>query len=131
MTERLDTLALWHHLVETRTVADLEAILADDVVFHSPIVHTPQVGKALTQLYLTAALHVLAGPDFRYVREVVGPRDAALEFETELQGIYINGIDLIRWNEQGRIVDVKVMLRPLKAVNLIHQRMAEFLQQPR
>jgi hypothetical protein len=71
---------------------------------------------------------VFPGPQFRYVREIVGDSDAMLEFETELDGIAINGVDIIRWNEAGQIVEFKVMLRPLKAINLVHQKMAAMLQ---
>lgn len=124
----IDTIAAWHELVRRRSSDGLAALLDDEVVFHSPIVHTPQVGKALTTMYLTAALHVIANDSFRYVREVVGPRDAALEFQVEIDGISVNGIDLIRWNDAGRIVDFKVMVRPLKAVNLLHARMREMLE---
>ena len=124
----LDTIAAWHDLVRRRSAAGLDALLSDDVVFHSPIVHTPQVGKALTTIYLTAALHVIANDTFRYVREVVGPSDAALEFQAEVDGISVNGVDLIRWDEAGRIVDFKVMVRPLKAVNLLHTQMRAMLE---
>ena len=125
---RIDTIAAWHDLVRRRSANGLDALLADDVVFHSPIVHTPQVGKAVTTMYLTAALHVLANDTFRYVREVVGARDAALEFQVDVDGIVVNGIDLIRWDETGRIVDFKVMVRPLKAVNLLHAQMRAMLE---
>lgn len=118
----------WHKAVEARNPAMLDALLADDVVFHSPVVHTPQRGKAITTLYLTAAMQVLGGPGFRYLREVIGERDAVLEFEVEIDGISVNGVDMIRWNDEGRIVDFKVMVRPLKAVNLLHQRMAAMLE---
>ncbi len=120
----IDTLAVWHRLVERRDAAGLDALLSEKVVFHSPILHTPQVGKDLTKFYLTAAMAVIGNDAFRYVREVVGERDAALEFATEVEGIVINGVDLISWDETGQITDFKVMLRPLKAVNLIHQKMA-------
>jgi hypothetical protein len=80
-------------------------------VFHSPVVHTPQVGKALTRLYLMGAFHVRFNDTFRYLREIVAEREAALEFMVEIEGISVNGIDLIRWREDGRIVDFKVMLR--------------------
>jgi len=79
-------------------------------------------------MYLTAAFHVFFNPTFRYVREIVGASDAMLEFETEIDGILVNGVDVIRWNDAGQIVDFKVMLRPLKAINLIHQKMAAVLQ---
>ncbi|HUO80350.1 MAG TPA: nuclear transport factor 2 family protein [Steroidobacteraceae bacterium] len=122
-----DALRSWHRIVATRDAGGLAALLADEVVFHSPVVHTPQAGKAITARYLAAALAVLGNPTFRYVREVAGERDAVLEFEVEIDGLSVNGVDLIRWNEAGRIVDFKVMLRPLKAVNLIHQKMAAML----
>ena len=105
-----------------------DALLADEAVFHSPVVHTPQVGKPITKKYLAAAFHVFFNESFRYVRELRGDRDAVLEFEVELDGITVNGVDMIKWNDAGKITEFKVMLRPLKAVNLIHQKMAEMLQ---
>jgi hypothetical protein len=94
----IDPLALWHRIVQSRQPRELEALLADDVVFHSPVVHTPQLGKAITTQYLAAALRVF-------------------------------GEDMLRWDDAGRVVEFKVMLRPLKAVNLIHQKMAAMLQE--
>jgi len=79
-------------------------------------------------MYLSAAFRVFFNPTFRYVREIVGASDAMLEFETEIDGILVNGVDIIRWNDAGQIVDFKVMVRPLKAINLIHQKMAAMLQ---
>jgi hypothetical protein len=124
----MSALHTWHEVARTRNVAGLDALLADEVVFHSPVVHTPQVGKQLTRLYLAAAFQVFFNESFRYVREIVGPRDAALEFQVEIDGIAVNGIDLIKWNDADRIVEFKVMIRPLKAINLIHQKMAALLQ---
>ena len=121
----LDT---WHELVQTRNAKGLRDLLADDVVFHSPVVHTPQAGKAVTTQYLAAAFQVFFNASFRYVRELVGPHDAVLEFQVEIEGITVNGVDMIRWNDEGRITDFKVMIRPLKAINLIHQKMAAMLQ---
>jgi hypothetical protein len=118
----------WHRLVRTRDIGGLDGLLAEDAVFHSPIVHSPQRGRALVAWYLGAAFHVFFNDSFRYVREVAGERDAVLEFETEIDGIVVNGVDMIRWNDAGRIVDFKVMLRPLKAINLIHAKMAEMLK---
>ena len=77
-------LARWHELVRTRNTRELGALLAEDVVFHSPVVHTPQVGRAVTVQYLSAAFHVFFNPSFRYVREIVGPEDVALEFQVEM-----------------------------------------------
>ena len=121
-------IAAWHRIVGSRSVDALGTWLADDAVFHSPVVHTPQRGKALVAWYLTAALQVLGNERFRYVREIVGPHDALLEFETELDGVIVNGVDLIRWNAAGRVVDFKVMVRPLKAIQAVHQRMAAMLE---
>ena len=122
-----DPIKTWHRIVDGRDVQGLDALLADDAVFHSPVVHTPQVGKPITKKYLTAAFHVFFNDSFRYVRELQGDRDAVLEFEVKLDGITVNGVDMIKWNDAGKITEFKVMLRPLKAVNLIHQKMAEIL----
>ena len=124
----IPTLQTWHELVRTRNARGLASLLADDVVFFSPVVHTPQVGRAVTLLYLSAAFKVFFSESFRYVREITGPRDAVLEFQVQIDGIDVNGVDMIKWNEQGQIVEFKVMIRPLKAINLIHQKMAAMLQ---
>jgi hypothetical protein len=122
------TVATWHRLVADRNTKGLASLLADDIVFHSPIVHTPQVGKALATQYLTAAAQVFSNASFRYVRELAAARDAVLEFQAEIDGVLVNGVDMIRWDDAGKIVEFKVMLRPLKAINLIHQKMAAMLQ---
>ncbi len=122
------TITAWHEVARTRDVARLDALLADDAVFHSPVVHKPQAGRVLTRMYLAAAFEVFFNDSFRYVREIVGTHDAVLEFQVEIDGIEVNGIDMIRWNEEGRIVDFKVMIRPLKAIDVVHRRMAAMLQ---
>lgn len=124
-----ETLRTWHRAIEERNVGALDLLIAEDCVFHSPVVHTPQRGKALTKMYLSAAFMVLANDTFTYVREVVGESDAVLEFTVEVQGIHVNGVDMIRWNADGQIVDFKVMLRPLKAINLLHGLMRQMLEQ--
>jgi len=124
-----DTVKSWHAMLEARDVSRLDDLLADDVVFHSPVVHTPQRGKAITTLYLTAAYQVLFGSGFRYVREVIGDSDAILEFVSVIDGIHVNGVDMMHWNAEGKIDDFKVMVRPLKAVNLLHALMAGMLEQ--
>ena len=121
-------LETWHRLVRDHDPSGLPDLLAEDAVFYSPVVHTPQRGRTLTAGYLTAAFQVFFNPTFRYVREIVGASDAMLEFETEIDGIMVNGADIIKWNQAGQIVEFKVMIRPLKAINLIHQRMAAMLQ---
>lgn len=121
-------LETWRQLVASKDASGVDALLADDVVFHSPIVDTPQSGKEVTRQYLAAAFAVFSGASFRYVREVVGERDAMLEFLAEIDGVLVNGVDMIRWNDEGRIVDFKVMLRPLKAAKVMHQKVAAALQ---
>lgn len=125
---KIDTLAQWHRLVAEHDMAGVDALLADDAVFHSPVVHTPQVGKPITAKYLKAAFNVFFNDSFRYVNETTGERSAVLEFTVDIDGIKVNGVDMISWNEDGRIVEFKVMLRPLKAVNMIHQKMGAMLQ---
>ena len=123
-----DTIAAWHKIIEDRDAKGLDGLLADNVVFHSPIVHTPQAGKPITMLYLAAALQVLNNDTFTYLREVVQGNNAVLEFQTVIDGISINGVDMIAWGADGRITDIKVMLRPLKAINLVHGMMGDMLK---
>jgi hypothetical protein len=136
----------WHEVVRKMSSEALDEILAEDVVFQSPIVHKPQEGRALTKLYLMAAFNVMPGDaakadrakdsaakknPFKYVREVVGERDAVLEFMTEIDGIVVNGVDMISWNDEGKIIDFKVMIRPLKAIQKVHGQMASMLESMR
>lgn len=106
----------------------LAEILAEDVVFHSPVVHTPQRGRPIVTAYLAAAGQVLGGDGFRYVRQLVDGNHALLEFETELDGIHVNGIDLISVDGDGQINEFKVMIRPLKAVNKVWELMSAQLE---
>jgi hypothetical protein len=124
----ISTVSAWHDLVRSRNAKGLDGLLAENAVFYSPVVHTPQIGKAITAQYLSAAFHVFFNESFRYVRELAGANDAALEFEVEIEGVLVNGIDLLKWNEEGKIIEFKVLIRPLKAINLIHQKMAAMLQ---
>ena len=121
-------LQAWHALVAERSMKGLNALLADDVVFYSPVVHTPQAGKPITAQYLYAAFNVFFNDSFRYVRETIGADHAILEFEVQIEGIQVNGIDMITWNADGKITAFKVMVRPLKAIQLIHQQMAAMLE---
>ncbi|MEQ5788139.1 nuclear transport factor 2 family protein [Erythrobacter sp. NFXS35] len=109
----------------------LSALLADDAVFHSPVVHTPQVGKPVVLAYLAAAAQVLGNDAFRYVRELVDGDEVMLEFVTAIDGIAINGVDIIRFDENGKISDFKVMVRPLKAINKVWDVMAAQLEAPK
>jgi ketosteroid isomerase-like protein len=117
----------WHAMVSAGDPTGLDALLADDAVFVSPVVHAPQRGKAMTKAYLSAAFSVFFNSSFRYIREIVGASDAMLEFETEIDELVVNGVDIIKWNRAGEIIEFKVMIRPLKAVNLVHERMAAML----
>jgi len=120
-------LETWHRLVRTNDASGLRDLVAEDAIFHSPVVHTAQPGRKLTVMYLSAAFKVFFNPSFRYVREIVGTHDAMLEFETEIDGILVNGVDIIKWNDADQIVEFKVMIRPLKGMQVIHQKMGEML----
>jgi len=121
--------AAWHAYMNSGgDAALLSAQVADDAVFHSPVVHSPQEGKAKVMLYLLSAAKVLGNESFTYVREIIDGNDALLEFTSVIDGIHINGIDLIRFNDEGKIIDFKVMVRPVKAVNKLWEMMAAQLQ---
>ena len=136
----------WHQHLRGELAGGLDGLLADDVVFYSPIVYTPQKGKAITKLYLEAAAATLPGdapatttsqgPDqgqregrgFRYTKQVLSGDTAVLEFETTVEGKYVNGVDIIRCDGDGRIVELRVMIRPLQAVNVVHEQMRAMLE---
>lgn len=118
-----ETIAAWHGLVAAKDPALLDALLADDCVFRSPAVHTPQEGKEVTTQYLTAALAVL-GPTLRYRREWYADDSAVLQFEAELDGLTVDGIDMITWDEDGQITEFAVMVRPVKALHKLMELMA-------
>lgn len=124
----MNNTATWHQMIETRNVAMLEQLLADDAVFHSPVMHSPQAGKKLVQRYLTAAFSVLLNDSFRYSREVIDDTNSILEFELELSGVKVNGVDMIKWDSNGQIVEFKVMLRPLKGIQQVQQEMSAMLE---
>ncbi|MBJ7358208.1 nuclear transport factor 2 family protein [Nocardioides sp.] len=120
-------LAAWHAVAEARDPAGLDALLHDDCVFRSPAVHTPQEGKELTTAYLSAAIVVL-GPTLSYRHEWYDASSAVLEFEAELDGLTIHGIDMMRWDEDGRLTEFTVMVRPFKALQKVMEKMvAELL----
>lgn len=122
-------LARWHSVLENGSKPEeLAAIIREDAVFHSPVVHTPQQGRAIMVAYLSAAGQTLGNDSFTYVRELVDGDNAMLEFTTEMDGIHVNGVDLIRFDEEGMIKDFKVMVRPLKAVNKVWEQMAAMLE---
>jgi hypothetical protein len=128
----------WHAFI--RGQGSLDDLLHDDVVFYSPIVFTPQEGKAITTMYLQAAGQTLPGGSgtgsadgngagaFRYTKQVLADDTAVLEFETTVEGKYVNGVDIIRCDDDGKIVEFRVMIRPLQAINLVHRQMAAMLE---
>lgn len=109
-------------------IDELEALLADDAVFYSPAVFSPQQGRAKTLAYLTAAAKLFGDSDFRYVGQWYADRSAVLEFVADVDGIHVNGVDMIHWNDDEKIIEVKVMLRPLKALQAVIPKMAGLLQ---
>jgi len=124
----MNTMQIWHEIVQNQSLERLDEILAHNCVFYSPVVHTPQQGRELTKLYLSGALMVF-NDSFRYVKQVVSAEHAVLEFECKVDGILINGVDIITLNAEGKIEEFKVMVRPLKAMNLLHAKMGDMLEQ--
>ena len=134
----------WHRHLKGELPGGLDTLLADDVVFYSPIVFTPQKGKDITKLYLNAAAGSLGGdadPEekssrgsggdetkFRYTKKILSGNEAMLEFETSVGGKFVNGVDIITCNDEGKIIEFRVMIRPLQAVNLVHKQMAAMLE---
>ena len=118
----------WHAYVRSGDRAALHDLLDPEATFDSPVVHTTQRGRAIAEAYLHAAASVLGGPSFRYIGEWANATGAVLEFETEIDDVTINGVDIIQLTDDGqRIASFKVMIRPLKAVNLVHSLMGEML----
>ncbi|MDT5090897.1 MAG: hypothetical protein QOH60_260 [Mycobacterium sp.] len=117
----------WIDMIDNHSVEGLDALLADDAVFYSPAIFAPQEGRAKTAMYLTAAAELLGNKHFRYVGQWFGEDSAVLEFVTDLDGVQVNGVDMIQWNDDGKIVEFKVMLRPFKAMQTVMAKMAELL----
>ena len=131
----------WHAYLRGELPGGLDDLLDDDVIFYSPIVFTPQRGRQITSLYLQAAGQTFDGHHsradseaadqsgrFHYTKTVLGDDTAVLEFETTMEGKYVNGVDIIRCNDEGRIIEFRVMIRPLQAVNLVHRQMEAMLE---
>lgn len=121
------TLARWHQLVESQDHGAIAELLREDCTFLSPVVHTPQRGREITHLYLTGAMQVL-GKGFHYVKEIADEHHAVLEFECEVDGLTVNGVDIMSFDEQGKIYEFKVMVRPLKAIHAVHAQMGAMLE---
>jgi hypothetical protein len=138
----MHTVEHWYKAMKAKNSGDWNELLEEDVVFHSPVVFTPQQGKKITAMYLLAAAQVFGDisareeapqsdkptSNFRYVNEIIAGNSACLEFESEVNGVFINGVDLLAWNDAGKLTEVKVMVRPLQAVNMLHQQMQAMLE---
>ena len=124
----MSNLERWHEVVEKGDLKLLESLLAKDVVFHSPILFKPKVGKKLTSIFLKAAFNVLKPGGFRYVKTLDSENYSMLEFECELDGIKVDGVDIISWNDNGEIVEFKVMIRPFTAIEKVGERMKQELE---
>jgi hypothetical protein len=122
-------LSNWHTLIKNKAVSQVSTLLADDVTLYSPVIHTPIKGKEMVSMYLTAAFHTFLNGSFNYDREFLSNNAAVLEFSLKIQDLDINGIDMITWNEQGKITEFKVMIRPYKALNMINDQMTAMLDQ--
>ena len=131
----------WYEVMKSNDMDKLDDLLAEEVIFYSPVVYTPQKGKDITKMYLMAAGGVFgegtkdsmsdsnkSQSKFKYIKEIIGEKSALLEFESEMDGIYVNGVDVISWNDEGKITEFKVIIRPLQAVNMLHQKMQAMLE---
>ena len=127
MAERPPALRSWLAVAAARDPALLDSLLADDVEFRSPAVFAPQTGKAVATMYLSAAIKVL-GPSLRYVAEWYDARSAVLEFEATLDGVYIQGVDMLRWNSDDKLIGFTVMARPLRGLQKMIDLMSRELQ---
>ena len=126
--KRSKGLQTWHEFIENRDLSMLDDFLADDVVLYSPVVFTPIEGPFFVKMYLMAAEQIIAGDAFEYLNEISEDNYSVLEFKTKIDGITVEGVDMITFNEEGKLKALKVMVRPLQAMNIVHQKMGEFLE---
>jgi len=117
----------WLDVIENGQTADLDDMLAEDAVFYSPAVFTPQRGRATAAAYLRAAEHMFAGTNFHYVNKWIDSHSAVLEFAADIDGISVEGVDILHWNDEGTLTSVKVMMRPFKGLQAVIAKMAELL----
>jgi len=126
-SEKPYVLNRWYEYMKNHDFNILDELLAEEVVFHSPVVHTPQRGKKITKIYLMAAEKVLGSDDFTYTKEIRSNQQIMLEFTTVIDGIMINGVDIVTYNDDNQITEFKVMVRPLQGMQKLHQKMMEML----
>tara|TARA_B100000530_G_C15788236_1_gene420509 strand:- start:70 stop:465 length:396 start_codon:yes stop_codon:yes gene_type:complete len=123
-----DLIHKWHEVVGSDDLTLLDKIIAEDAVFSSPVVFTPMEGKQITMMYLHAAGDSFNMEKFKYTKEIHDGMDSVLEFETYIDDISVNGVDMIQWNKEGKISNFKVMIRPFKAVQKVQEKMVEALK---
>jgi hypothetical protein len=128
MNTAKDLIQKWHEVLKNDDQGLLENLIADDAIFSSPVVFTPMEGKEITLMYLSAAGKSFNMEKFQYTKEIHDGMNSVLEFETYIDDISVNGVDIIEWNEDGKIVNFKVMIRPFKAVQKVQQKMVEALE---
>ena len=128
MNTAKDLIQKWHEVLKNDDQGLLENLIADDAIFSSPVVFTPMEGKEITLMYLSAAGQSFNMEKFKYTKEIHDGMNSVLEFETYIDDISVNGVDIIEWNEEGKIVNFKVMIRPFKAVQKVQQKMVEALE---
>lgn len=126
----MNNITKWHELFDSGNLKELKGILDRKAVFYSPLVFKPQEGRVLTSMYLQNAhkmFYADGNKSFTYVREIHSDTDSMLEFTCEIDGILINGVDIIKWNEKGKIEEFKVMIRPNKAIEKVKEKMGELM----
>ena len=128
MNTAKDLIQKWHEVLKNDDQGLLENLIADDAIFSSPVVFTPMEGKEITMMYLSAAGQSFNMEKFQYTKEIHDGMNSVLEFETYIDDVTVNGVDIIEWNEEGKIVNFKVMIRPFKAVQKVQQKMVEALE---
>ena len=128
MAQAKDLIHKWHEVIDADDLNALDSIVADDAVFSSPVVFTPMEGKEITMVYLHAAGQSFNMQKFKYTKEIHDGMNSVLEFETYIDDISVNGVDMIEWNKEGKISNFKVMIRPIKAVQKVQEKMVEALE---
>ena len=128
MTQAKDLIHKWHEVINSDDMNALDNIIAEEAVFSSPVVFTPMEGKEITMMYLHAAGQSFNMEKFKYTKEIHDGMNSVLEFETYIDDISVNGVDMIEWNQDGMISNFKVMIRPFKAVQKVQEKMVEALE---
>ena len=128
MSKAKNLIHKWHEVIESDDLEMLDEIIADNAVFSSPVVFKPMEGKEITMMYLHAAGQSFNMEKFKYTKEIHDDMNSVLEFETYIDDISVNGVDMIEWNEDGKICNFKVMIRPFKAVQKVQEKMIEALE---